>query len=236
MALDVYVGSLTRYYAGNWETVVQRRGREQGVNVRVVRTNEPADRLQSQDAIAARVHDWRAGLTQSLGDHLKAPLDWEESPDAPYFTDRPAWDGYAALVLLAAYDDHPELTKPVTAPSEWQNDPAWQASAAPGAATRYPQLLQPELWLPCSLGFAFDAADPGGTKVCIGSGPDLADNLRTLNGRTFNDDPPARSAILGAGTPAPGGPFDATARFGLAMFLELVEQATAHRLPMKLDY
>ena len=37
MGLDVYVGSFTRYYAGDWKTVVQRYGREEGLKVEVVR-------------------------------------------------------------------------------------------------------------------------------------------------------------------------------------------------------
>ena len=28
MGLDVYVGSLIRYYTGNWETIVQQLGRD----------------------------------------------------------------------------------------------------------------------------------------------------------------------------------------------------------------
>jgi hypothetical protein len=37
MGLDVYVGSLTRYYTGDWETIVQQAGREMGLEVRVER-------------------------------------------------------------------------------------------------------------------------------------------------------------------------------------------------------
>ncbi len=33
MALDVYVGSLTRYYAGEWENVSERTARERGAAV-----------------------------------------------------------------------------------------------------------------------------------------------------------------------------------------------------------
>jgi len=43
MGLDVYVGSFTRYYAGDWETVVQRYGRETGLKVDVVRPLDPPD-------------------------------------------------------------------------------------------------------------------------------------------------------------------------------------------------
>jgi hypothetical protein len=41
MGLDVYVGSLTRYYARDWETIVQKWGRESGTRVEVLHQNEP---------------------------------------------------------------------------------------------------------------------------------------------------------------------------------------------------
>ena len=37
MALDVYVGSLTRYYAGEWENVSERTARERGTQFRIGR-------------------------------------------------------------------------------------------------------------------------------------------------------------------------------------------------------
>src|SRR6266436_6378887 len=51
MGLDIYVGSLTRYYAGDWETVVQRHARETGVSVRVVRSNESEDAVTDPQVI-----------------------------------------------------------------------------------------------------------------------------------------------------------------------------------------
>lgn len=36
MGLDVYVGTLTRYYSGDWELITQRVGRELGLTVEVV--------------------------------------------------------------------------------------------------------------------------------------------------------------------------------------------------------
>ena len=37
MGLDVYVGPLTRYYSFEWETILQQAGREQGMDVHIVR-------------------------------------------------------------------------------------------------------------------------------------------------------------------------------------------------------
>jgi hypothetical protein len=37
MGLNVYVGTLTRYYAGEWELVTQTAAREAGLSFEVVR-------------------------------------------------------------------------------------------------------------------------------------------------------------------------------------------------------
>ncbi len=37
MGLDVYVGPLSRYYGGDWETVIQQAAREGGFEVEVIR-------------------------------------------------------------------------------------------------------------------------------------------------------------------------------------------------------
>jgi hypothetical protein len=41
MGLDVYVGPLRRYYAGNWETILQQVAKESGIPVRVMRPSQP---------------------------------------------------------------------------------------------------------------------------------------------------------------------------------------------------
>jgi hypothetical protein len=55
MGLDVYVGSLTRYYARDWETVIQKHARETGMPLEIVRANEPEDIVTDQETIRAAV-------------------------------------------------------------------------------------------------------------------------------------------------------------------------------------
>lgn len=49
MGLDVYVGSLTRYYSGDWESVVEQAAREQGLDFHVLRVAEPAGQSSSDE-------------------------------------------------------------------------------------------------------------------------------------------------------------------------------------------
>jgi hypothetical protein len=106
VGLDLYCGSLTRYHVGDWFTVVAQAAMASGVAVRVERTQaEPPDAIHDPDLIHEAVLAWRRGLGEGLG----VALDWPEDGDALYQTDKPDWDGYGAVVLLAAYDDQPHL-------------------------------------------------------------------------------------------------------------------------------
>src|SRR5689334_5222627 len=89
VGLDIYVGSLTRYYAGDWELVAQKVAREMGAPLTVIRKHDPEDAIRDPEQIRPAVLAWRQGLSQALQETLTAPLDWDESPEAPYFTDKP---------------------------------------------------------------------------------------------------------------------------------------------------
>jgi hypothetical protein len=237
MALDLYVGSLTRYYAHNWETAGQKWAREQGISHQTVRPTGAATEAEVVDTrqIQSAAIQWRSSLTQALGSNLVTPLDWDERPEAPYFTDRPAWDGYACLVLLAAYEEHPEFQRPKESTQDWSKDPAWLASTTKEFRTRYPSLLESEIWLPCDFGFTFKCQDLAGRDVVVGSSIPLLNELHELNGRTFQGKPDNLKEWRFEGAEF-NGPFDKAAQFGLTLFLELTENSVEHHLPMKLDY
>ena len=168
MGLDVYVGSLTRYYVESSADVVERIARHQGMAV--------SDGQDAEEVIRAAVAGWRDGLSRWLGDRLDGPLDWDESGPAPCFTDKPGWDGYGGTLLLAAHDEHPELPAPAQVSADWPDDPAYQAASAPGAGSRYHQLLTQELWLPCRFAFTVRTQDITGEEVELGSSVALLDS------------------------------------------------------------
>ena len=114
MALDVYVGSLTRYYAGDWESVGDRTAREAG------KQSGSARRAPVGDAEGPRAHPGggarlaRDARPSRSAPHLAEPLDWSEDAEAPWFTGRPGWDGFGSLVLWAAYAEQPALRRPAS--------------------------------------------------------------------------------------------------------------------------
>lgn len=236
MGLDIYVGSLTRYYTGNWETVIQQYAREQGMAYVREGAPDPVDAISGAHEVREAVLAWRQGVSQALGANIAAPLEWPEQSDSPYFSDKPAWDCYSALLIAAAHVEHPDLPLPPLAPEDWTTNPNVVASLAPGFRTRYPQLLADvELWLPDTFGFTFRGPDVAGNKVGIGSAPTLLLQLQDLNQRIWRAEPAQLAAWREAGADK-GAPFDVSARFALGIFLTLTTLAVQHRLPMKLDY
>lgn len=235
MALDVYVGSLTRYYAGAWKNSGQRLAKEMGADYQIVgpRVAAQTDSVNNPDEIKDAVITWRSTLAQHLEAGLgwRVAFEWDESIDSPYFTERPAWDGYACLVLLAAYEEHPELKRPSKLVTSWDKDPAWLASIAKGFKSRYAQILSPELWLPADFDFVFQAEDLVGDKVFIGSTLMLLVQLQELEKRVF-----PRDVELAEDSREAEYSFDRVARFCLGQFLSLAKRASSHKLPMKLDY
>ena len=221
MGLDVYVGSLTRYYVEGPADVVERIARHQDIAV--------SDGQDAEEVIRAAVLRWREGLSRWLGDRLDGPLDWDESAPAPCFTDKPGWDGYGGTLLLAAHDEHPELPPPARVSADWPDDPAYQAASAPGAGSRYRQLLTPELWLPCRFAFTVRTQDLTGEEVELGSSVALLDQLRLLSTRHHLDGRPPDPS-------ADGHSLSAAAGSGLAVLLRLAERSVSHQVPMKLDF
>jgi hypothetical protein len=128
MALHIYVGSLTRYYAGDWETVVQKRAREAGAQPSAPSPDAGEDAIRDPAEIRPIVVEWRQGIASALKESITDPFDWDESSDAPYATDQLTRDALWALRLWAAYTEHPDLPRPTGHVTDAAADPAFLRS------------------------------------------------------------------------------------------------------------
>jgi hypothetical protein len=244
MGLDVFVGSLTRYYAGNWETVIQQAGRQNNVPVQVIRPKAPSQGLlgsvrrlinrvrpEGVEAAARVVRRWQKRLRRDL--HMP-DLDWNEDPDAPYFTDKPAWDCYGALVLWAAYEELPDAKRRETAEG-WEKDSTYLTNRI-NRNSRYQHLsADTETWLPVDFPNPIRTLDGTGNSIVLGSSVRLVAELRELNQRTWAAKDAEISQWRYDGAEY-GAPLEISARFAFSIFFDLAGQSVARQLPMKLDY
>ena len=234
MALDVYVGSLTRYYAGDWESIAHKKGKRLRPRARpnARAAGEPG---KESERIRKAVLGWRDGMERALRQHLAEPLDWAETTEAPWFTGRPGWDGFGSLVLWAAYAEQPGLPRPAGLPEEWDDDPALVRSNADGFRSRYSHLVRNvELWLPCAFDFTFEGEDIDGRRIIVGSSTMLGRQLGELNAATWRMDAGDLAAL--AKNRPNGNGLESCARRARAVMTGLVQSAVEHGLPMKLDY
>jgi hypothetical protein len=235
VGLDLYVGSLTRYFVGDWELVTQKAAREMGLELTVVRRHDPEDAIRDPEQVRPMVLAWRKGLSQALLESLTEPLDWNEDAEAPYFSDKPTWDCYADLLLWAAYNEQAHLSRPDHHVDEWSEDPAYKACTADGFGSRYSHLYEVELWLPCSFGFVFKTEDVGGNPVLVGSSVALLRQLEDLHRRTWE----VRADLLDKWSfdgSEHGAPMETGARFAFSLFLKLARHSVEEKLPMRLDW
>ena len=205
---------------------------------------EPVDALHDPDLICETVLAWREGLSKAVG----VALDWDEDGGAPYATDKPDWDGYGAMVLLAAYDDHPDLrpgakkrrfakAETVDDPRRYPDAAAYKAIQSQPDTTRYPSIaLNAQWWLPAAVPAVFEAPTVSGAKVRMGNVERLLAELRELNERTLTLSSDDLAHTQPAGPPPSPSTVDATAPFALAVFTSLPEWAVTNRQPLLMDY
>jgi hypothetical protein len=263
LGIDIYVGTLSRYYRRDWELVAQRVARESGLPFEVAYQFNLPFQDRSPTEVQQITEAWRDAITAQLRDRLGVTNTWDESDTNPYFTDKPDWDGFAAASLWAAYEEHPGLTRPEGAVSQdWLADPAVQASLAPDFSSRYGALLYgATMWLPGEFEEAFGLTDPAGGRRGVASSVRLLRELIDLGERTWQPDPEILEVWRrgeGAGDegidlPDPEDPASVTrfheeaerqrgerslemqARWGYAILRWAAERSVAERLPMVLD-
>lgn len=245
MGLDIYAGPVTRYVAGDWMTIVQQVGHTSGFSVDVARPNEPKDAIRDLSVVGEVVARWQAELLQTLDADGGT---WTDGPDVLYATDRPDWDGYGAVVLLAASSERPELApgslarkgrrrravEPVM-PRQFSDSEVFKAAAA--SPKMFPLLLHGAEWcLPLSSGPAvFRTPTPNGTALTMGRVDALVAELNRLNEHTLRLSPADLVSARSAGPPADAS-VDEVAPFGLAVLLALAEFSAVNSVAWILDY
>lgn len=253
MALDIYCGTLTRYYMHDWETADQQWARANGVALPLGRPGD--DEHPPLDQVVAGMEAWRDALADYLHDEFGCELYWEENNDTAYFTDKPDWDGYGAVLLWALCTEQgiapPDLLQPGW---DYTEDGVYQQFLNAPYDTAYPALLcDAQLFLPADADFLLQAEDPCGNESIVTSSFSLLRDLQRLNERTWRADRATIAEWAGQGFPGGqtytvrgGKPYlvqderqpslEQAAQFGFGVLYALAEYATSHHVPMLFDY
>ncbi len=164
---------------------------------------------------------------------MPEPINWDESNAAPYFTDRPGYDGYGALLVWAAHAERG--SDPLDSYSgEWFTDEAFIEVSQPKRGQKYRPITCGSLWLPGEFEFSFDFQDLTGEKVHICTNTSLLNALDELNQNTFQlTDDELTEALTGISDNEPT--LAALARFGLSLFRDLADKSIQHHLPILLS-
>ena len=259
MGLDIYAGTLTRYYAHNWKTVVQQWAEENGYGFhRVTPEGETmSDEEEVSPAeICEAVTSWRDQVWAAVNQSgREAGTAWAEDTESAYFTDTPDWDALGALLLTAACHIYGESV-PATVEKDWNftEEPLIRKMAENSDAV-WSLFRQATWWLPLEDQFLIQGPLPTGNDAVIGTTAGLREELRQINDLIWKAD---EETILEwsrtEGYPAdaegtPGNVFtrqdmpehtrydtDSLAKFAFSLFYQAVQFAEEHRVPILLDY
>jgi hypothetical protein len=235
MALDLYVGPLCRYHAGDWKNVGQRYAEAQGLQYQIARPNPlAATDAAPPEEIAGFIRFWQQQLAPFIAAQGEPLVEWEEDPAADYATERPGWEGLAGLVFKFAYLLQPQFPAPETVPSleSLDKDPAYSETIKEPSLVQILSMCQ--LWLPGPFQLMFQAETITGQPVVVSSTTMLNMALDTLC-ELWNKD---RVLIEGQSTNQPDAKatLDDAARHGLAVFCRMAREAHSRSLPMIMDY
>lgn len=234
MGIDLYVGTLTRYYTRRWETAQQQAIAAAGgplASVVSPRDAFPMKGLSYGEAHRV-VQDWRMGMGRAMRKQGVEFGGWKEDVAQPYATTSLTRDGYGALMLWAAYQEAPELMPRQITPEDWAADPAYEHVSGPGAC--FASLYDAQAWLPVELAEPVVMPMSGGEQHVVAPVGGLDRALRDLNACTWKVAEADRDAWLSEAAQCIR--FEDAARLAFDSFRRQVDFAVKHGLPVMMDW
>lgn len=104
MGLDIYSGQMTRYYCRDWETIVQQQAKDDGIECALITPTGEIKPVRDQTEINQTrefIADWMKHIAESIKQPVFPPL-WNENIECGYYTDKPDWEAFGALILVQA--------------------------------------------------------------------------------------------------------------------------------------
>lgn len=196
MGLDIYAGTLTRYYSRNWKTKVQQiaeaNGQKcimtDGLGDEIKSIEDKADIMQIRDIMCQWTEYLAASINSIYSTEVPLPHHlWNEANERDYFTDKPDWEAFGALLMfLACHIQNSPLPEYVE--NRWCvfDDPILKNSKS--HATDYSLLSDVTMWLPIPNESIFVTNLPTGDEVHVSTLLLLKRELEELNRQTWKAD------------------------------------------------
>lgn len=259
MGLDIYAGTLTRYYARNWKTAVQQWAEKNGFKVKTVSSDgeEIQEEAIDPEGVQRYVEGWRDFVLNAVHQDGREPcLPWVEDNEKPYYTDKPDWEAWAALKLYAACKLYEKEVPAVFRKHEKFEDHEIAARIADDPNARWSLFLGAVLWLPLKETLAFRGPMPTNNTEMIASTRLLRAELNAINNMGWQADEreicgwassegyPADAAFKPDGTIVTKEDFEphteydteSLAKFAYSMLWQAVRFSEEHNVPIILDY
>ena len=193
MGLDIYAGTLTRYYSHNWKNKVQQiaeaNGQKcvmtDGLGNEIKPVEDNAEIMEIRAIICQWAEKLAAGLEQ-IGEPMPHPL-WDEINERDYFTDKPDWMAFGALLMfLACHMQNYPLPEYVE--NRWCafDDPIVKKGKS--KASDVSLLSDVTLWLPIPNESIFVTNLPNGDEAHVSTLLLLKQELEELNSQTWKAD------------------------------------------------
>lgn len=257
MGLDLYAGTLTRYYTHNWKTVTQQWAEQHGFSFRQITPGGgEVEEAASPAEVQAAVESWRDQVLAAITPPGQAPyIPWPEDNEKPYYTDKPDWAALGAMLLVAACLTYGEPVPP-TVKKGWDYTEHPAIRRLTEDKERVWSLFRDAVWwLPLADGFFFQGPLPNGSSAVIGTVGGLRMELEQLNRLAWQAD---EDTILGW-TDAEGYPADAElspdgayrplggaahtqydtqslAKYAFSIFYRAIKFSEAQQVPILMDY
>lgn len=182
MSLDLFSGSLARYYSRDFETPQARYARENGLNYKLIYTEDEPRWLTPTEA-PNYVEKFRGEIADQINPNIET--DWREDV-SQYFVEQLFEEALDSLILVAAYQMRTDLKRPKRTPAHIENDPAYSESVEQEYYLGPMAILEATLWLPGEEDVQFSAKDPMMWDVNISSTGNLKRALENLANTVWN--------------------------------------------------
>ena len=242
MGLDLYAGTLTRYYTRNWKTAVQQWSEQNNVRCEII---TPDGELGNENIDAEEVQSstelWMEALISGLSNEDIFLKPWEENNEKEYYTDKPDWAGYGALVILSAclYSGK-EVPKLYEKFSDW-NDNLIVQDLVKEESYINSFLNGIEMWVPFEECMSFSYILPTGKEANMSTVGQLESDLQYINKMRWNADEETILSwfdieMVSDESNEDVFDFDALSRFAYCIFYKAVLFAKENKVPIRLDY